>query len=110
MSFCVAVDDSGNALTDVNGSWSKPATVVGPSYGFAGVSCPTTTFCMAVDSDGAALSYNGSRWSSPHTISGQLQFTSVSCPTVSFCVAAATTSPFSKATPAAYVATYRSGS
>lgn len=107
VSFCVAVDGSGNALTYVNGRWSKPARV-DPSSGLSSVSCPTTRFCAAVGSDDA-LTYDGSRWSSPHTISGKFEFTSVSCPTASFCAAAGQASPFINGAPAAaYAATYDS--
>ena len=106
--FCVAVDENGNAVTDINGKWSRPVAVSsGASLG--GVSCPTRTFCMAVSPDGSAASYNGSRWSS-FTISAHVDFTSVSCPTTSFCAAAGETSPFSNGTPTVYVAIYRSSS
>ena len=106
-SFCVAVDGNGDALSYVNGRWSKPARV-DPSSGLSSVSCPTTRFCAAVGSD-EALTYDGSSWSSPRTISGQFEFTSVSCPTASFCAAVGQASPFINGAPAAaYAATYDS--
>jgi len=87
--FCVAVDPSGNALSDVDGKWSTPdySAPLDRISSLTGVSCPTTTFCVAVDSTGQAYLYNGSRWSSPQTISSNIYFTSVSCPRVNFCAA-----------------------
>ena len=90
-SFCVAVDNSGNALTWNGSSWSTPQTIDSKGIlggGLATVSCPTTSFCQAFDGFGNAVTWNGSSWSTPQSIDpngGGL--TSVSCATVSFCVA-----------------------
>ena len=93
VSFCAAVDKSGNVLTYDGSSWSKPVSIdANPvsidSGGLFSVSCPTASFCAAVDYAGAVLTYDGSSWSSPDPIDpngGNLNF--VSCPTASFCAA-----------------------
>jgi hypothetical protein len=84
-SFCVAVDDNGNALTYKSGSWSAPDSIGGQ---LNSVSCaPASSFCVAVDEGGQALKFNGTSWSSPESIDSLGGLTSVSCPTSSFCVA-----------------------
>ena len=65
-SFCVAVDNAGNALTYNGSSWSSPSNIDGSSS-INSVSCPSASFCIAVDNAGNALTYNGSSWSSPRT-------------------------------------------
>ncbi len=45
-SFCVAVDENGNALTYNGSSWSSDST---PGGWLTSVSCPTASFCAAVD-------------------------------------------------------------
>ncbi len=85
-SFCVAVDDAGNALTYDGSSWSSPEAI-DASSSLSSVSCPTASFCAAVDQVGRALTYNGSSWSPPNSIDTGNTPTSVSCPTASFCVA-----------------------
>ena len=87
ISFCVAVDDSGNALTYNGSSWSAPNNI-DAGQGFFSVSCPTMSFCVALDGSGNALKYNGSSWSTPTKMDNTSGYvTSVSCPTVSFCMA-----------------------
>jgi serine/threonine protein kinase len=53
-SFCVAVDENGNALTYNGTSWSQPQ-LVDRSGGFTSVSCTSATFLVAVDGRGNAL-------------------------------------------------------
>jgi len=84
--FCMAVDESGDALSWDGSSWSSPTNVDGSNYVFS-VSCPSTTFCMAVDESGDALSWDGSSWSGPTSIAPGNVLVSVSCPTTSFCMA-----------------------
>ena len=55
-SFCMAVDEEGDALIYNGQTWSGPAKV-DPSN-FTDVSCPTTSFCVGVDLDGNALTYS----------------------------------------------------
>ncbi len=84
-SFCVVVDESGNALTWNGSSWSTPQAV---STGFYNVSCVSTNFCVA-DAGSDVYTWNGSSWSQPQVVdssSGGFIF-SISCPSTSFCVA-----------------------
>jgi hypothetical protein len=105
-SFCVAVDLSGYAIVDNDGSWSAPVQLETPpsKYQYDGlewVSCASTAFCVAVDGSGNAFTYNGSTWSAPakvdsstatepNCVSGR-QFcyglAQVSCPSTTFCMA-----------------------
>ena len=49
---CVAVDQSGNAVTSTDGgsTWSTPASLSASTL--AGVSCPTASFCVSVSRAG----------------------------------------------------------
>ena len=84
-SFCMAVDRSGNAVAEVQGSWGAPDNI--DTYALEGVSCASSTFCMAVDSAGYWLTYNGSGWLKHSVYDSYQQPTAVSCVTNSFCVA-----------------------
>ncbi len=75
-SFCVAVDDSGNALTFNGSSWSAPTSI--DMHVLYSVSCTSASFCAAVDLGGNALTFNGSSWSAPTNINGHY-LVSVSC-------------------------------
>jgi len=86
-SFCVAVDEKGNALTYNGSAWSAPSAIDGSNGNLSSVSCASASFCVAVDVAGNARTYNGSAWSSPSDINGSNELTSVSCPTSAFCVA-----------------------
>ncbi len=84
-SFCVVVDESGNALEWNGSSWSTPQAV---STGFYNISCASANFCVA-DAGSDVYTWNGSSWSQPQSVdssSGGFIF-SISCPTTSFCVA-----------------------
>jgi hypothetical protein len=84
-SFCVVVDESGNALEWNGSSWSTPQAV---STGFYSISCVSANFCVA-DAGSDVYTWNGSSWSQPQSVdssSGGFIF-SISCPTTSFCVA-----------------------
>jgi hypothetical protein len=84
-SFCMAVDQSGNALIYNGTSWTSPTNIDGAN-GLVSVSCPTSSFCMAVDQFGNAMSYNGTSWSSPADIDDTNQVTAVSCSNSTFCM------------------------
>jgi len=84
--FCMAVDDAGNALIYTNGTWSTP-DYIDTNEDLASVSCPTTTFCMAVGFTDA-LTYTNGTWSTPDNIDPNGGGpNSVSCPTTTFCMA-----------------------
>ncbi len=88
--FCMAVDNDGNALTYNGSGWSPPLLVASSGVHLYSVSCASPSFCMAAGSGGYALSYNGSTWSTPSQVdanSGSFGITSVSCPSASFCMA-----------------------
>jgi hypothetical protein len=46
--FCVAVDDVGDALTYNGTSWSAPTKIHGPGDNGQSVSCTSPTFCAEV--------------------------------------------------------------
>ena len=56
--FCVAADETGNVVTEYDGTWSAPENIDPQSnsnfYGFTSISCATVAFCVAVDYDGNA--------------------------------------------------------
>jgi hypothetical protein len=83
---CVAVDDDGNALSDVDGGWAS-SNDVDDGNGFDAVSCATPGFCVAVDDSGDALTYDNGTWGQPADIDGSNTLAGVACPTASFCVA-----------------------
>jgi hypothetical protein len=85
-SFCVAVDDAGNALTSTAGVWGAAAGI-DPGHVVKSVSCPTASFCTAVDDAGNALTYSVGVWSAPVSIDPGHVLNSVSCSAVSFCAA-----------------------
>ena len=97
-SFCVAIDENGNAYT--YGTYgSAPflmdahvdSNVNGNGNVMTGLSCASSTFCVAIDDVGYAVVYNGTSWGSPTLIDGSgggtnpTSLLSVSCPTSSFC-------------------------
>jgi hypothetical protein len=92
-SFCVAVDEKGDALTYNGHSWSAPVHVASAAQPteLEAVSCASPSFCAAVgqtnDERGDGLTYNGRSWSAPTTIDPDSGLHSVSCPSTSFCVA-----------------------
>ena len=89
-SFCVAVDNAGNALTYSGSSWSAPTDIDGATP-LVSVSCASASFCAAVDGANDALTYNGITWSAPTNIDGATnKLTSVSCASASFCAAVTT--------------------
>jgi hypothetical protein len=86
--FCMAVDDAGNAISYANGTWSAPQVVdTGAAHGdpgegaFDGVACPTTTFCLAVSYLDGAATYSDGVWSATAFPAGipNPDFSGVSC-------------------------------
>ena len=91
--FCMFVDDSGNAFTLNDGSFSALTDIDG-TLELHEVSCPTATFCMAIDQNRNVLKYQNGTWGSPTPLTGggtYAGYPHVSCPSVSFCMAVAYT-------------------
>jgi RHS repeat-associated protein len=83
--YCVAVDNEGQAHTYNGSSWS---TATADSLtALQAVSCPTTSFCAAVDGGGNVVRYNGSTWTKDSGADGSRALTGISCTSSSFCVA-----------------------
>ena len=97
-SFCVAVDNQGNALIYNGTRWSSPQGVDSGAVTGAGdllsVSCPTSNFCVAVDPGPAAVVYKSGHWALPRDIGSPsspysqygYSWMSVSCASSQFCV------------------------
>jgi hypothetical protein len=86
--FCVVVDEGGDATIFNDAGWSTPAAVTGAVGGLAGVSCPNSGFCTAVDGSGNAFTFNGKTWSAPVPADSAGAVTGVSCPSADFCALA----------------------
>jgi hypothetical protein len=86
-SFCVAVDQLGNAFTFNGATWSA-ATALNPgsSEPMDGISCPTKTFCVAIDAAGHEYTYDGSSWTAPATIDTVGAPQAISCTVSHFCL------------------------
>jgi hypothetical protein len=87
--WCLAVDDSGQAVKFSAGAWHSPVRVEGPypHGGLSQVSCAATTSCEATDSDGRLLHYDGHSWSAPFSLGTGRTVYAISCPTTTFCMA-----------------------
>jgi hypothetical protein len=94
--FCVAIDDGGNAVisTKPGGAASTwKVTDIDGTTNANGISCPTVKFCVAVDGSGNAIvSTNPTGGTAAWTVAevDTVFYNSlygVSCPTVSLCVA-----------------------
>jgi hypothetical protein len=87
--FCVAVDELGNAFTFDGSAWSK-ATALDPGWSAAmdAVSCPTTTFCVAIDAAGHEYMFSGGSWTAPVTIDTVGNPQAISCTASRFCLMA----------------------
>ena len=80
--FCVAVDNSGNAAVLNRGTWH-----VSPMTGTVlTVSCPVRGFCVATNIAGGAVVYQGGTWS-PVTVIDGAAINTLSCASPTFCVA-----------------------
>lgn len=85
VSFCMAVDDDGNAVEYDGASWSSLSNI--DINALSSVSCTSSSFCVAVDNQGNALTFDGSSWSVPDDIDGYQNIINVSCVSSSFCEA-----------------------
>jgi hypothetical protein len=94
--FCLAMDDVGNAYTDDGGTWTEHKGAApdveanGQQVSSYQVSCAAADFCAAVSVAGTALTYKGGSFSAPVTIdsaAGAAQAFDVSCPSAAFCMA-----------------------
>lgn len=93
-SFCVAVDDYGNALTATNPAsgataWAR-ANIDGTDE-LTGVSCPSAQFCVAVDAEGRVLTSTdpaggAGAWTAID-VDGVNPLAAVSCSSSALCVA-----------------------
>lgn len=90
--FCVLVDDGGNAFVTTDGVDWRYYSLIDPhgENAMSGVSCATTTFCVAVDTHGYETTFNGKKWSKVQLIDPGAEYGGewVSCPTTTFCMAA----------------------
>jgi hypothetical protein len=84
--FCMAVDDGGNAIVFNGRAWSH-AVSIDRGQQFDGISCASSSFCAAVDSDGNAVLYDNGKWGRPADIDNGTQLNSVSCRARTFCIA-----------------------
>jgi hypothetical protein len=94
-SFCMSVDDQGNAIELEGGTWSRPRSL--QKTGLNRVSCPTETFCVAVGVGGDASVLRGTRWAQATSVDsksageadnyGTSGLSAVSCVSPSFCMA-----------------------
>ena len=94
-SFCVATDNSGNAVYYRHGAWTQPASIGFPAGSETTfVSCASSTFCAAMLADystgppgvGYASTFNGASWSAPTLTDGGAFPISLTCPSSTFCV------------------------
>ncbi len=85
-SFCMAVDELGQALVWNGQAWSAPMAADPLGAPLTGVSCPTATFCVAVDKHGGILQWHAGTWSRTDADSSAAM-AGVSCPTATFCMA-----------------------
>jgi hypothetical protein len=83
MSFCVGVDNGGNAVTFNGTTWTTAGT--GDSSGLQAVSCMSSNFCMAVDSAGSSMKYSSETWTakSVPSVPAGYGLVSISCITKS---------------------------
>lgn len=84
LTFCMAIDNGGNALRFNGTAWSARVHVAPPdSYV---VSCTSSAFCMVVNDDGDAFTVIDGRWSQASDVDHNAYPTGVSCATPQFCV------------------------
>jgi hypothetical protein len=82
-SFCMAVDDAGDASMWDGATWSTPSATGAPAL--SAVSC-LSSFCMAVSDGGEAVVYSGGQWHRSLPVDSKA-LTSVSCTSPTFCAA-----------------------
>lgn len=84
VSFCVATDGGGGAVTWDGSTWGEPVLIDSNRAGIAVLSCPSPSFCAADDSKGGVITFDGTAWSAPSQVA---VFTRMSCASSSFCAA-----------------------
>jgi YVTN family beta-propeller protein len=95
--LCVAVDSIHTVIsTDpsdgASAQWTVSAPIETGRFGFADISCGSSSLCMIVDANGDAWTStnptSASSWSSAHVVSGNSTLLAVSCtPAADLCVA-----------------------
>lgn len=77
--WCVAVDDQGNAYTysGTSNTWS-PGVDLDLAVAMTSISCTSALFCMAGDTNGNTYAYDGASWSSASQPDGST-VTGISC-------------------------------
>ena len=86
--FCIAVDNSGNAVIHKrNNTWEAPNPIDVGDGGLSSVSCATTLFCMAVDGVGNEKRYAYGTWFHAVSIDPGVALDSLSCVKNTLCVA-----------------------
>src|SRR5262249_59342898 len=81
--FCVAVDNAGNAAVLNQGTWHvSPMTTTALT-----VSCPVRDFCVATNATGGAGLFQAGTWSPVTAVDGSAAINTLSCASSTFCVA-----------------------
>jgi hypothetical protein len=103
-SFCVAVDNGGDATTFNGSVWSSPVSIDGTTS-LDAISCATTTFCVATDANGNYIFDNSGVWATPTPFNAVHPLTvvalSISCPSTTYCLALGATFSASNSVPTA---------
>jgi hypothetical protein len=91
ITFCMAVDAAGNALTSDGTAWSAPSRIdsglqTRDGSGFRAVACASASFCVALEPTRAFVYRDGS-WSGPTDLADAQSLAGLSCPTTTYCVA-----------------------
>ncbi len=85
--FCVAVDDTGNAYYLNGSSWSSADAVTAEPL--VALSCASAYRCVATDDLGNAFIYDGSSWTEVAQVAAQGDYlASASCPSMQSCFVA----------------------
>ena len=85
--FCVAVDNKGQATMYNGTTWSTPTVIdTAARNALVAISCTPSDFCMAVDQSGNAVIYDGTSWQTPQSVAS-VSLLAVSCASSSLCAA-----------------------
>jgi hypothetical protein len=91
--FCVAIDDSGNAAAYSPSGWSSPTAYdpagnIAPGAGFTYALTCTVSLCLAADSNGIFATSDGRSWALSGSLAGgYVQDAALSCYVPTFCLA-----------------------
>ena len=86
--FCMSVDQSGQAIAAVNGVWQHPVRLIASTLtenGFTGISCVSSSYCVAVSLLGTAFVYQSGSWSSAYNVYPGHVLADVSCRSTTLC-------------------------